>query len=91
MYFLKIKSDVFGAFKTWKAMVKNDTDLKIKTLQSDYGGKYINAEFQRYCDENGIKMRRTVLGNPQQNGVAERMNKTLNEHVRSMRLEHKVA
>ena len=31
-------------------------------------------------------MRRTVLGNPQQNGVAERMNRMLNEWARSMRL-----
>ena len=59
--------------------------MKIKTLQSDNEGEYVNVEFQRYCDEKGIKMR-TVLGNPKQNGVAERMNRTLNERVRSMRL-----
>ena len=65
VYFLKHKSDVFGTFKTWKAMVENETDLKVKTLQSDNGGEYVNAEFQRYYDENGIKMRRIVSGNPQ--------------------------
>ena len=86
VYFLKHKSDVFGAFKTWKAMVKNETDLKIKTLQLDNEGEYVNAEFQRYYDENGIKTKRTVPGNPQQNGVAERMNRMLNEQARSMRL-----
>ena len=32
VYFLKHKSDVFGAFKSWKAMVENETDLKVKTL-----------------------------------------------------------
>ena len=32
VYFLKHKSDVFGAFKTWKAMVENEIDLKVKTL-----------------------------------------------------------
>ena len=65
-------------------MVENETDLKIKTLQSDNEGEYVNTEFQRYCDENSIKMRRTVLGNPQQNDVAERMNRTLNKRMRSM-------
>jgi hypothetical protein len=35
---------------------------------------------------NGIIMEKTILGTPQQNGVAERMNRTLNEHARSMRL-----
>ena len=46
----------------------------------------MNAEFQRYYDDNGIKMRRTVPGNPQQNGVIKRMNRTLNVRARNMRL-----
>ena len=45
-------------------MVEKEVDLKVKTLQSDNRGKYVNADFQRYCDENGIKMKRIVLGNP---------------------------
>ena len=60
-------------------MVKNEIDLKIKTLQSDNGGRYIDDDFKRYCDENSIKMKKTVPRKPQQNGVAERMNMTLNE------------
>ena len=67
-------------------MVGNKTDLKIKTLQSDNKGKYLDANFKRYYDENNIKMKKTILGNPQKNGVAERMNRTLNERARSMRL-----
>ena len=39
-----------------------------------------------YYDEKDIKMKRTVPENPQQNGVAERINRTLNEWARSMRL-----
>ena len=39
----------------------------------------MNVDFQRHCDDNDIKMKRTVPGNPQQNGVLERMNRTLNE------------
>ena len=45
VYFLKHKSDVFGAFKTWKAMVENEIDLKVKTPQSDNGREYVNDEF----------------------------------------------
>ena len=86
VYFLKHKSNVFGAFKTWKAMVESETDLKVMILQLDNRGEYVNAEFQRYCDENDVKIRRTVSGNPQQNSVVERMNRTLIEQARSMRL-----
>ena len=80
VYFFKNKSDVFDAFKIWKAVVENETDLKIKILQFDNGGEYIDVDFKWYCDENGIKMKKTVPGNPQQNSVTERMNRTLNEH-----------
>jgi hypothetical protein len=44
------------------------------------------GDFKQFCAENGIKMQKTIPGTPQQNGVAERMNRTLNERARSMRL-----
>ena len=86
VYFLKNKSDVFDTFKIWKSAVENETDLKVKCLKSDNGGEYISKEFVDYCANQGIKMIKTVPGTPQQNGVAERMNRTLNERARSMRL-----
>jgi hypothetical protein len=86
VYFLKNKSDVFDTFKIWKSAVENETDLKVKCLKSDNGGEYISKEFVDYCAKQGIKMIKTVPGTPQQNGVAERMNRTLNERARSMRL-----
>ena len=61
--FSQQKSNVFSAFKIWKVMVENETYLKVKNLQPDNGGKYVNDDFQRYYDENGIKMKRTVSGN----------------------------
>ena len=67
-------------------MVEIETDLKVKCLRSDNGGKYIDGEFSEYCAAHGIRIEKTILGTPQQNGVAERMNRTLNERARSMRL-----
>ncbi|KAJ0436933.1 putative RNA-directed DNA polymerase [Helianthus annuus] len=86
VYFLKHKSDVFDAFKIWKSAVENETNLKVKCLKSDNGGEYIRKQFIDYCAKKGIKMIKTVPGTPQLNGVAERMNRTLNERARSMRL-----
>ncbi|CAH9125759.1 unnamed protein product [Cuscuta epithymum] len=86
VYFLKNKSDVFNTFKKFKATVENETNLKIKCLKSDNGGEYSSTEFVEYCAEQGIRMLKTVPETPQQNGVAERMNRTLNERARSMRL-----
>ena len=67
-------------------MVETETCLKVKCLRSDNGGEYIDGGFNEYCATQGIRMEKTIPGTPQQNGVVERMNRTLNEHARSMRL-----
>ena len=67
-------------------MVETEIGLKVKCLRSDNGGEYIDGGFSEYCAAQGIRMEKTILGTPQQNCVAERMNRTLNEHARSMRL-----
>ncbi|GJY95726.1 retrovirus-related pol polyprotein from transposon TNT 1-94 [Tanacetum coccineum] len=67
-------------------MVENETNLRVKCLKSDNGGEYSSREFIEYCAKNEIKRLKIVLETPQQNGVAERMNQTLNERAKSMRL-----
>ena len=67
-------------------MVETKTYLKVKCMRSDNGGKYINGGFIDYCATQGIRMEKTIIGTPQQNGVTELMNRTLNERTRSMRL-----
>ncbi|GJZ49983.1 retrovirus-related pol polyprotein from transposon TNT 1-94, partial [Tanacetum coccineum] len=69
-----------------KAAVENETNLRVKCFKSDNGGEYSSREFIEYCAENGIRMLKTVPETPQQNGVAKRMNRTLNERAKSMRL-----
>ncbi|KAD7116805.1 hypothetical protein E3N88_04073 [Mikania micrantha] len=86
VYFLKNKFEVFDVFKKWKAAVEMETNLKVKCLKSDNGGEYISTEFVNYCADRGIKMIKTVPRTSQQNGIAERMNRTINERARSMRL-----
>ena len=83
---MKNKSDVFETFKKWKTRVEIEIGLKVKCLRSDNGGEYIDGRFSQYCAAQGIRMEKTIPGTPQQNGVTERMNRTLNECVRSMRL-----
>ena len=74
--FLKKKSDAFNAFKDYKAMVENQLGLKIKALQDDKGGEYMSNAFLRFTDQCGIVRRHTAPARPQQNGVAERANRT---------------
>lgn len=53
-------------------------------MRTDNGGEYLSTEFQNYLKEKGIRHELTVPHSPEQNGVAERMNRTLVESARSM-------
>ena len=67
-------------------MVETKTCLKVKCLKSDNRREYIDGGFNEYCAAQGIRVEKAILGTPQQNGVAECMNRTFNERARSMRL-----
>ena len=79
IYFLKKKSKVFDKFKEFKALVENQTEKKIKVLRIDNGGVFYSKEFEEFCKKCGIARHKTTPHTPQQNGFAERMNKTLME------------
>ena len=81
---MKQKSEVFEAFKTFKAAVENESGRKIKALRSDRGGEFTSKEFQDFCARSGIRRFLTVPRSPQQNGVAERKNRTILDMARSM-------
>ena len=84
VYVLKRKSEVFDRFKKWKALVENASGKKMKVLRTDGGGEYTSTEFEEFLKSAGIRHEQTIPKTPEQNGVAERMNRTLVESVRSM-------
>ena len=53
-------------------------------LRTDNGGELCKKEFEELCKKCGIARQKTTPYTPQQNGVAERMNRTLMEKARSM-------
>ena len=76
---MKHKSQVFGLFKVFKALVENQRGRKLKVLRYDNGGEYVNTDFINYCVDAGIQMQHSIPYTPQQNGVAERKNRSLKE------------
>jgi hypothetical protein len=86
VYFVRHKSETFAKFKLWKAKVENQTGKKVKCLRTDNGTEYTNDEFRDFCEQHGIKRHFTVRKTPQQNGVAERMNRSIAERARCLRL-----
>ncbi|WVZ49078.1 LOW QUALITY PROTEIN: hypothetical protein U9M48_000459 [Paspalum notatum var. saurae] len=83
-YFLKHKYDAFDAFKAWKVMVEKQTERKVKVLRTDNGMEFCSHEFNLFCRKEGIVRHHTIPHTPQQNGVAERMNRTIVSKARCM-------
>ena len=83
-YTLTKKSDVYETFLEWKAKVERESGKKLKMIRSDNGGEYRSDEFETRFKQEGMQHQLTVPKNPEQNGVAERFNRTIVESVRSM-------
>ena len=90
VYVLKKKSEVLQRFREWKAEVERQTDRKVKTLRTDNGGEYTSSEFTSYLTSEGIRHEVTIPHTPQQNGISERLNRTLVECVRTMLADSKL-
>ncbi|KAG9450495.1 hypothetical protein H6P81_010460 [Aristolochia fimbriata] len=84
VYFLKEKSEALNKLKEFKALAENQSRKYIKVLRSDRGGEYTSKAFEEFCKENGILHQLTASYTPQQNGVAERKNRTIMNMARSM-------
>nr|GEY15134.1 putative zinc finger, CCHC-type [Tanacetum cinerariifolium] len=86
LFLINEKSESLDMFKNFKAEVENQLDRKFKVVRSDRGGKYYGrhtdvgealGSFFDFCKDHGIINQYTMPGTPQQNGVAERRNRTL--------------
>lgn len=90
VYFLSEKSEAFVAFKKFKNYAEKESGSLVCCLRTDRGGEFTSNEFNDFCSSNGIKRQLTASYTPQQNGVAERKNRTIMNLVRSMLSEKKI-
>jgi hypothetical protein len=88
--FLKEKFEAFEKFKVLKALTENQTGKRLKAVRSDRGGEFSSGNFKELCDKHGIKREYTIPRNPQQNGVVERKNRSVQQMARSMMNERNI-
>ena len=84
IYYLKTKLEAFQTFKYFHALIEKQAQYKIGTLRTNNGKEYTSNAFEDYLRQHGISHQTTVPYNPQQNGVPERMNRTIMNMVLSM-------
>jgi transposase InsO family protein len=77
--------------KKFLRRAQNEFDAKVKKIRSDNGTGFKNTQVEDFPDEEGIKLEILAPYTPQQNGVAERKNRTLIEMTRTMLDEYKTS
>ena len=81
------KSDAAEALMRWIPQVELQTGKQLKRLRSDNGGEFFSGKFTDWLSLRGVVQQSTPSYSPQSNGIAERMNRTLQDKARTMMLE----
>ncbi|SRR5258706_694648 len=84
IYFISRKSEVFGAFKHYRVWAENVTGRKISILCDDKGGEYMSTELDKYLTDAGICQEHLIRDTPQQLGITEWLNCTLDEGIMTL-------
>ena len=87
VYLINNKSDTFEKFKEYEAEVTPKFSAKISKLTIDQGREYKSKNMLQLCKSKGIQVLESMAYSPQQNGVAERFNRTVIEKVRALLLQ----
>ncbi|GJZ94157.1 putative ribonuclease H-like domain-containing protein, partial [Tanacetum coccineum] len=88
VFFLAKKDETSDILKTFIRQIENQLNQKVKIIRSDNGTEFKNRVMLEFCGEKGIKQEFSNARTPQQNGVAERMNRTLIEAARTIAKTH---
>jgi len=83
-FFIATKDETYHVFKNFSKVVQNEKNNSIMSIKSDHGRKFRNEKFDRFCSKLRIKHNFSAPRTPQQNGVVERKNRSLEELARTM-------
>ncbi|GJT20544.1 putative ribonuclease H-like domain-containing protein [Tanacetum coccineum] len=90
VFFLATKDETLEILKNFITGIENQIDHKVKTIRCDNGTEFKNRIMNEFCEMKGIRREFSVARTPQQNGVAERKNRTLIEAARTMLADSKL-
>ncbi|GKD11364.1 putative ribonuclease H-like domain-containing protein, partial [Tanacetum coccineum] len=90
VFFLATKDETSGFLKAFIIGIENQINHRIKIIRCDNGTEFKNKEMNQFCEMKGIKREFSVSRTPQQNGAAERKNKTLIEAARTKLADSKL-
>nr|GFA15386.1 putative ribonuclease H-like domain-containing protein [Tanacetum cinerariifolium] len=83
VFFMATKGETSVILKTFITGIENQLDYKVEVIRNDNGTEFKNSAMTQFCDDKGIKREYNVARTPQQNGDAERRNRTVIEATRT--------
>nr|GEW49561.1 putative ribonuclease H-like domain-containing protein [Tanacetum cinerariifolium] len=89
-FFLRTKDETSSILRNFITEIESIKDLKVKIIRCDNRGEFKNKEMNEFYTKKGIKRKFSNARTPQQNGVAERRNRTLIEAARTMLADAKL-
>ncbi|GKD62092.1 putative ribonuclease H-like domain-containing protein [Tanacetum coccineum] len=90
VFFLVTKDETYGILKDFITFIENQLTNKVKAIRCDNGTEFKNSKLIELCGSKGIRRDYSNARTPQQNGVAERKNRTLIEVARTMLADSKL-
>jgi transposase InsO family protein len=87
IFFLRRKSDAFAVFKQWKVQVEKESGKSIRIFRTDNGSEYFSNVWTSYMKDEGIRWETTTPRTPEQNGVSERLNRSIVDRVRTILID----
>nr|GFA75411.1 hypothetical protein [Tanacetum cinerariifolium] len=84
VFLLATKDETTHVIKTFIIGLENLLSFKVKIIRCDNGTEFKNSDLNQFCGLKGIKREFSVPRTPQQNGIAERKNRTLIEAARTL-------
>jgi histone deacetylase 1/2 len=91
VFVLEDKGETFGFVRDLVLRLRNERHRDaIQAIRSDNGSEFRNSRFETICHDLGLEHQFSSPYTPPQNGVVERINRTLCEMARSMLDEHRI-
>ncbi|KAJ9519672.1 hypothetical protein QJQ45_013302 [Haematococcus lacustris] len=81
---MRSKAQVPSIVKQVIEQLETQSGQRCKAIRTDNGTEYVNQQMQQYCSDKGITHQHSAPYSPEQNGAAERLNRTIMEKTRSI-------
>jgi transposase InsO family protein len=89
--FLRSKDESYEVFNAFCKQIQNEKETTILKIRSDHDGEFENEPFENFCETHEILHDFSSPITPQNNGVVERKNRSLQEIAHTMINESKFA